>query len=232
VQCTDAVRLDADEAGEVTKTIATNSSATDEVSTGTIGFLGVPETSTEAEEMFDEDIAELGYVMNVSRLWAYQPATVAGLFALLQQANSVDRLSLRQRAILVTACASAFGDSYCALAWGSKLAKASDAQTAHRVLAGADDGLSTSERAMAGWARKIARDPNATTALDVQHLRAAGFSDSEIFTITVFVSLRLAFSTVNDALGLRPDAALRSTAPASVRGAVTFGRPIEEQVQP
>jgi uncharacterized peroxidase-related enzyme len=182
--------------------------------------------------MFDEDIAELGYVMNVSRLWAYQPATVAGLFALLQQANSVDRLSLRQRAILVTACASAFGDSYCALAWGSKLAKASDAQTAHRVLAGADDGLSTSERAMAGWARKIARDPNATTALDVQHLRAAGFSDSEIFTITVFVSLRLAFSTVNDALGLRPDAALRSTAPASVRGAVTFGRPIEEQVQP
>ena len=55
---------------------------------------------------------------------------------------------------------------------------------------------------------------------------------SEIFTITVFVSLRLAFSTVNDALGLRPDAGLRSTAPTSVRDAVTFGRPIEEQAQP
>jgi uncharacterized peroxidase-related enzyme len=193
-----------------------------------IGFLGVPEATAEVQRMFDEDIAELGYVMNVSRLWAYQPATVTGLFTLLAQVNSGERLSLRQRFILVTACAAAFGDSYCSLAWGSKLAKASDAQTAARVLVGVDDGLSTSERAMAGWARKVARDPNGTTSADVQELRAAGFSDSQIFTITAFVALRLAFSTVNDALGLRPDAALRSTAPAMVRDAVTFGRPIED----
>ncbi len=194
----------------------------------TIGFLGVPEATTEVQRMFDEDIAELGYVMNVSRLWAHQPATVTGLFTLLTQVNSGERLSLRQRFILVTACASAFGDSYCSLAWGSKLAKASDAQTAARVLAGVDDGLSTSERALAAWARKVARDPNGTTAADVQELRAAGFSDSQIFTITVFVALRLAFSTVNDALGLRPDAALRFTAPAMIRDAVTFGRSIED----
>ena len=193
-----------------------------------IGFLGVPEATAEARTMFDEDIAELGYVMNVSRLWAYQPATATGLFALLSQVNSGERLSLRQRSVLVTACASAFGDSYCSLAWGTKLAGASDAQTAARVVDGVDDGLSTSERAIAAWARKVARDPNGTTAADVQELRAAGFSDSQVFTITAFVALRLAFSTVNDALGLRPDAALRSTAPASVREAVTFGRPIED----
>lgn len=195
----------------------------------TIGFLGVPEATVEAQRLFDEDTAELGYVMNVSRLWAYQPATLTGLFTLLGQANSTDRLSLRQRSILVTACASAFGDSYCSLAWGSKLAKASDAQTAARVLEGVDDGLSSSERAMAAWARKVARDPNGTTAVDVQALRDAGFRDSQIFTMTVFVALRLAFSTVNDALGLRPDAALRATAPALVRDAVTFGRPIDDE---
>lgn len=193
-----------------------------------IGFLGVPDATAEVQRMFDEDAAELGYVMNVSRLWAYQPATVSGLFTLLAQVNSADRLSLRQRSILVTACASAFGDSYCSLAWGSKLAKASDPQTAARVLVGVDDGLSASERAMAAWARKVALDPNATTAADVQELRDAGFTDSQIFTITVFVALRLAFSTVNDALGLRPDSALRSTAPAMLRDAVTFGRPIED----
>jgi uncharacterized peroxidase-related enzyme len=193
-----------------------------------IGFLGVPDATAEVQRMFDEDAAELGYVMNVSRLWAYQPATATGLFTLLAQVNSADRLSLRQRSILVTACASAFGDSYCSLAWGSKLAKASDPQTAARVLVGVDDGLSASERAMAAWARKVALDPNATTAADVQELRDAGFTDSQIFTITVFVALRLAFSTVNDALGLRPDSALRSTAPAMLRDAVTFGRPIED----
>jgi hypothetical protein len=128
--------------------------------------------------MFDEDLNEIGYVMNVSRLWAYQPATVSGLFDLLRQANSADNLSLRQRGILVAACASAFGDSYCSLAWGSKLAEASDAQTAAGVLRGVDDRLSTSERAMASWARKVARDPNTTSPTDVQPLRDAGLSDS------------------------------------------------------
>jgi len=197
--------------------------------TAQIGFLAAPETTAEAQTMFDEDVAELGYVMNVSRLWAYQPATVSGLFNLLRQANSVDNLSIRQRGILVAACASAFGDSYCALSWGSKLADASDAATAAGVLREVDDRLSASERGMARWARKVARDPNATSAADVQALRDAGFSDSQIFTITVFVALRLAFSTVNDALGLRPDAALRTTAPRVVLDAVTVGRPIEDE---
>ena len=187
VLSTDALRLDADDAGDVTKTIAPKSSATDAIIAGTVGYLGVPAASAAAQEMFDEDLAELGYVMNVSRLWAYQPATLAGLSALLRQVLSVDRLSLRQRSILVTACASAIGDSYCSLVWGSKLAAASDAQTASQVLTGADDGLSTNERAMARWARKIARDPNATTAQDVHELREAGFSDSEkVITIGAF----------------------------------------------
>jgi uncharacterized peroxidase-related enzyme len=193
----------------------------------TVGFLGVPERTAEGEQIFSDDVAEFGYVMNVSRLWAYQPATAIGLFDLLRQANSADRLSVRQRFILVAACASAFGDSYCSLAWGSKLAEASDARTAAAVLRGDDEGLSTSERAMAGWARRVARDPNATSEAEVQTLRDAGFTDSQIFTITVFVALRLAFSTVNDALGVRPDAALRSTTPGDVLDAVTFGRPIE-----
>jgi uncharacterized peroxidase-related enzyme len=194
----------------------------------TIGFLTVPDITPEGQRLLDEDIEELGYVMNVSRLWAYQPATMTGLFNLLRQANAIDHLSLRQRQILVVACASAFGDSYCSLAWGSKLAKASDVDTAAGVLRGSDDDLSASEQVMARWARKVARDPNRTTAEDVHALRDAGFSDSQIFTITVFVALRLAFSTVNDALGLPPDAELRSTAPAVVLDAVTVGRPFEE----
>ena len=168
--------------------------------------------------------------MNASRLWAYQPVTMNGLFDLLRQANTADRLSLRQRSILVAACASAFGDSACSLAWGSKLANATDAETAASVLCGKDEGLTTNERAMASWARKVARNPNGTTAADVQGLCDAGFTDSQVFTITVFVALRLAFSTVNDALGVLPDAEFRTIAPSAVLDAVTFGRPIDEAV--
>ena len=83
-----------------------------------------------------------------------------------------------------------------------------------------------SERALARWARQLARDPNATTAADVQSLRAAGFDEAQIFAISAFVALRIAFSTVNDALGAQPDPQLGVETPAAVRDAVTFGRPI------
>jgi hypothetical protein len=193
----------------------------------TIGFLRVPERTPAGQDLFDEDLAELGYVMNTSRLWGYQPDTVTALFGLARGASAGHGLSVRQRLILGVACTSAFGDSYCALAWGGKLAGAGGALTAVAVLRGDDELLSPGERAMAGWARAVARDPNATTAADVRVLRDAGFSDAHIFAMTAFVALRLAFSTVNDALGLRPDAALRRTLPPEVLDAVTHGRPID-----
>jgi len=198
----------------------------------TIGFLLAPGPSAEATQLFDDDIAELGFVMNASRLWAYQPGTVNRLFELMKVALSGAGLSLRERGILVTACASTFGDSYCSLAWGSKLAKWADAETAAAVLSGGDGPLSDPERALADWARKVARHPNGIAPADVQALRDAGFQDSQIFALTTYVALRIAFSTVNDALGARPDVQFRATVPAAVLDAVTWGRPIEEPVEP
>lgn len=192
-----------------------------------IGFLDTPETTDEIKVFFDEDVAARGYVMNLSRLWAYQPGTHHALFDLMQAAMAGHGLDVRRRGILVAACESTLGDAYCSLAWEGKLAAASDAETASGVIRGVDDRLSPREAAMADWARKVARDPNGTSRSDVQALREVGFTDAEIFAITVFVALRLAFSTVNDALGVTPDAELRSTAPEAVLDAVTFGRPID-----
>jgi alkylhydroperoxidase family enzyme len=77
---------------------------------------------------------------------------------------------------------------------------------------------------MASWARKVVRDPNATTTADVQELRDAGLSEEQIFSITAFVALRVAFSTVNDALGACPDAQLVDSLPAAVTESVSYGR--------
>jgi uncharacterized peroxidase-related enzyme len=168
----------------------------------------------------------MGYVMNVSTVWAHDPAALDGLSDLLGHFSRAGSLTHRQRAILVTSCASALGDSYCSLAWGTKLADEVGADVAARVLRGDDASLGASERVLARWARQLARDPSSTTAGDVRALRAAGFDDAQIFAITAFVALRIAFSTVNDALGARPDRQLGVEAPAAVRDAVTFGRPI------
>jgi alkylhydroperoxidase family enzyme len=150
---------------------------------------------------------------------------VTQLFGLMSEAFKPSGLTFRQRGILVTAAASALGDSYCSLAWGGKLGQASDAAVAAGVLTGSDAGLTDQEKAMAAWARKVARDPNATTPDDVQALRDCGLDDGQIFAITAFVALRLAFSTINDSLGAQPDAQLAESLPAEVREAVTYGRP-------
>jgi len=188
-------------------------------------FLQDPPVSPQVQALFDEDLDDGGYVWNVSRLWAHQPGTVNGLFDLMSAAFKPSGLSFRQRAILVIAAASALGDSYCSLAWSAKLGQASDPALAAEVVNGGDAGLTDQEKAMAAWARKVVRDPNATTPADVQALRDAGLDDGQVFAITAFVALRLAFSTINDALGAQPDAQLAESLPAEVRGAVTFGRP-------
>jgi SAM-dependent methyltransferase/alkylhydroperoxidase family enzyme len=190
------------------------------------GFLAVPAPSIEAQSLFDDDVNEVGCVMNVSKLWAYLPATVEGLFGLMGEAAHAAALTFRQRGILVAACASALGDSYCSLAWGTKLAAEAGEDIAGDVLRGEDSRLDPSEQALARWARQIARDPNATRAGDVQALRDAGYDDAQIFAVTAFVAFRIAFSTVNDALGTRPDRMLGDKAPTAVRKAVTFGRPL------
>jgi uncharacterized peroxidase-related enzyme len=190
----------------------------------TDNFLEEPPMTEEARALYDEDLADSGYVWNVSRLWAYQPDTMQKFFELMSQAFKPSGLNFRQRGVLVAATASTLGDSYCSLAWGGKLSGETDAALAAGVLTGSDADLTGQEQAMATWARKVVTDPNATTRGDVQALRTAGLTDEQIFAITAFIALRLAFSSVNDALGAHPDAQLLESLPADVRAAVTFGR--------
>jgi uncharacterized peroxidase-related enzyme len=190
------------------------------------GFLEVPETSADVQRLYDDDLQQHGFVMNVSKVWAHQPEAHDDLLALLGKVVSAGGLTLRQRSILVSACASTLGDSYCSLAWGKRLAREAGPDVAGSVLRGEDEGLDGAERVLARWARRITRDPNGTEAGDVQELRDAGYDDAQIFAVTAFVALRIAFSTVNDALGAHPDHELLAEAPAAVRDAVTYGRSV------
>ena len=203
-----------------------NHAATLRVGEARAGFLAAPRHTPEAQRLFDNDLEGVGYVTNVSRLWAYMPTTLDGLSELMNEATRAGSLSLMQRAVLVTAAASALGDSYCSLAWGKKLAAESGSDVAVAVIRGEDEGLDTTVRALAQWARAVATDPNDIEAADLQGLRDAGFDEEQIFAITTFVALRLAFSSINDALGASPDRQLGSLVPEPVVSAVTFGRPV------
>jgi alkylhydroperoxidase family enzyme len=189
-------------------------------------FLGPAPESAAARKLCDADVDEVGYVMNNSRLWAHAPALHDRLFDQLVAIAEEYGLGVRERGILVAATAATIGDSYCSLAWGRKLAEEAGESLAAAVLRGTDEGLTEAERAMAAWARAVARDANATAPADVQALRDAGLPAEKILAVTTFVALRIAYATVNDALGALPDAQLRSTAPPAVLAAVTYGRPL------
>jgi uncharacterized peroxidase-related enzyme len=189
-------------------------------------FLSEPAVSADVQAKYDADLTSYGFVMNLSHVWAHLPDAHTQLMDLLGLLGSA--FSMRERGILVTATASTIGDSYCSWAWGWKLSAAADAEVAAGVLSGTDAGLSPREQALAAWARRAARGPTATTQADVDALRDAGWTDEEVFRATAFVALRMAFSTVNAALGARPDAELATLAPPVVGELVTWGRPIEE----
>jgi len=195
-------------------------------------FLQVPADNEATSRLYKSDLEQQGFVMNLSRLWAWRPEVCEAFSTLRALLTTRSSLSNRELAVIVCATAASLGDSYCALAWGKKLATAADASAAAAVLQATEStGLTARDQALSAWARKVARNPSATTPEDVEELRAAGFSEQEIFEATAFVAFRLAFSTVNDALGARPDWQLAAAAPPEVRSAITFGRQTAERTE-
>jgi uncharacterized peroxidase-related enzyme len=188
-------------------------------------FLGEAPASEAKDAVFADDRDADGYVNNWTRLWCWRPDLMAAFAKLRANVMGSSALGDRDWAVLVTATAAERDDSYCSLAWGTRLAKLSDDATAAQVIAGAPaPALSEREAALADWARQVVRDPNATTEGDIARLREVGLGDQEIFEATAFVAFRLAFSAINDALGAAPDKELADAAPPEVRAAVDYGR--------
>ncbi|MDB5073739.1 MAG: hypothetical protein JWM87_4850 [Candidatus Eremiobacteraeota bacterium] len=196
-------------------------------------FLSDPPQDPAVGALYEETRSEHGFVMNLVRAWAWR-ADVHSAF--MQARNVLGRettLSKREIAVLNAATASQRNDAYCSIAWGTRLAALTDADTAAALLRGEETPRFTDrESALARWAAVVVRDPNATTSTDVEALRAARLSDREIVDATLLIAFRVAFTTVNAALGAQPDRELADQAPAEVLQSVTFGRTIGETPGP
>ena len=190
-------------------------------------FLSAPPNDQRVQDVYDGANAEDGYVANYIRLWCWRPdvhAAFSDARALLVNQTS---LSAREIAVLNSATARGLGDSYCSIAWGTKLANLIDSASAAAVLRReATPALSQRERALLSWAAAVVAQPNSMTRQDVGRLLAAGFSEREVFDATALVAFRLAFSTVNDALGAQPDRQLANGAPPEVLVNVNYGRSV------
>ena len=113
-------------------------------------FLSDPPENPEAAYLYQEDLDDGGYVMNLTRLWAWRPEVTEAFVALRALVTEGSTLSPREVAVIVVTATSALGDSYCSLVWGGKLAAAADPPAAAAVILGGEaSSLTAREAALA-----------------------------------------------------------------------------------
>jgi alkylhydroperoxidase family enzyme len=89
-------------------------------------------------------------------------------------------------------------------------------------------GLDETDVAVMDLADKVAADATSVTQADVDHLRALGLSDADVFDVVAAAGARAFFTKVGDGLGVQADASYGEMEPA-LRDALTVGRPIAEE---
>ena len=120
-------------------------------------FIPALPRSEAAERLYQESEKSEGFVMNLTRAWAWRPDVFQGFAQLRSQLMQQTSLGKRDLALLVCATAAELGDSYCCLAWGRKLAQEADAATAAAIIDGGDaPSLTPRDRALVDWARQVA----------------------------------------------------------------------------
>jgi alkylhydroperoxidase family enzyme len=112
--------------------------------------------------------------------------------------------------------------TYCAVAHASR-ALAGDLATVEEL---ADpSALPPADQAVVAFAAQVARDATAIAQADVDALRAHGLTDQEVFDVVAAATARCFFAKTLDAVGAQADAKLAALEPATLRDALTVGRP-------
>ena len=178
--------------------------------------------------LYDRDRETLGYVANYTKVFAHRPEVYTAWAKLIGAIRS--GMDKRRYELITLAAAGRLQSSYCMLAHGTVLLR-SNLVTPDELEAIARDyrhaGLSPAEVAMMAFAEKVTLNAHAITAEDVEALRRHGFSDTEVFDITVTAAARCFFSKTLDAAGATPDDTFRSL-DERLRDALTVGRPFGE----
>jgi uncharacterized peroxidase-related enzyme len=186
------------------------------------------EAAGEVKMMYDKDLAAQGYVTNHTRAFSRRPEVLQGWLALKNAITS--GMDPRLYELVTVAVATAIRSSYCSLVHGQILA--TSYYPADTVASIADDEtaevLDAADATVVRFARKVAEEAEKVTQEDIDELRDHGFSDDDVFNIILAAAARCFFSTVLDATGTLPDAALHEM-PDRLRSALTVGREIAPQ---
>jgi len=201
----------------------------------TMSYLNTPAEAPaehDAVQLYETDSARAGYVHNFTKVFALRPA----VYDAWAQLNTTIRagMDLRRYELATLAAARRLRSSYCTLAHGTLLRdRFHDAATVQRIAADHHDaGLDPTDVAIMDFAEKVAGDPTAITAADVDTLRQQGLSDADVFQVVLAAAARCFFSTVIEAVGTEPDSHYRTSVEPELQQVLTVGRPIAAAEMP
>ncbi|WP_374010124.1 carboxymuconolactone decarboxylase family protein [Leifsonia sp. LS-T14] len=172
-----------------------------------MSIIRTPEPSEAAGEvaaMYAEDLDDLGYVPEYTRVMSVNPQGYRAFEDLVGAVGAT--LGKRRYELVTLAAAQALGSEHCRLAHGRKSLQYFDEADLERIARDYHHApLSDAEVAMMEYAERLSTDSAAMTEDDAARLRAHGFTDREIVDITLAAAARNFFSRAIQALGVRTD---------------------------
>jgi alkylhydroperoxidase family enzyme len=157
-------------------------------------------------DMYERQTRFFGYLPNYAPVFSARPEIMT-LWARLQ-AGIKSSMSPELFALVTLVAAHELRSSYCCLAHGKKLTdRYSDREITIIVQNDGVGVLQPAEVAAVRHARRVVRHGYQVDACDVAELRAAGYSDGDVFDITAAAAARAFFAKLVDALGAEPDVA-------------------------
>ena len=191
-----------------------------------INTTAVQDANGAVRAMYQRQQNSWGFVPNYARVFCHRPELMRLWAELLRGIRShVDR---RRFELVTLAAAHALRSSYCSLAHGKAL---TEFFSVDEIVAMLDDSavqpadLTAAERAMMGYAARIARDASRVNAGEVDALKALGLNDAEIFDIAAIAAARSFLTKLTDGLGAEPDAHFLDLE-EDFRRELTVGQPI------
>jgi uncharacterized peroxidase-related enzyme len=177
------------------------------------------------KEIYDEDVARLGYLPNYTRLFSLRPEVYRAWKGLVGAVTA--NMDVRRYELATIAAASALRCTYCVVAHGAVLA--SRFFTVEQVVALAHDfrsaGLEPIDVAVMELAEKVALHAYKVTEDDVERLRGFGLGDAEILDVALAAAARAFFSKTLDSMGAEADEAYVHQLGSEVAAELAVGRP-------
>ena len=163
--------------------------------------------------MYEAAEAAEGYLPNQVRLFSLNPAARAAWRQLVESINA--DMDHRRYELVTLAAAATVRCRYCVSAHAAVVMESDYFDRAQVDEIARDfrsaDSLDARDKEIMVFAEKVALDANRVAPEDVDHLRAHGLSDKEIFDVTLAAAARVFYSKVLQAMGAEPDEALAAT---------------------